>query len=864
MTENIKKFLTQANIPYHKFWYYISDKTGKKTPIGEKNNIKIEDIPKQDQKNISKPKSIFVKSKDPAKKYDEILLSKTELESLQRSYTIFLKYTDNVYCIDIDDKEINSMDDFINKTGCSLFKNCCWIQGNTKGIHIYTKINNMVSYSDQQGVYNGFDGDLIQKNNMWERSDKIVHNSENGITAFEYDDIKHIFNDKINPKPVEKKEEKKKTKKDVKKEDTPEEKKANDNENEPVENASELETYIDLGVKHKIFEKMTGHTIWTNIGFIIKNQMGEDGEDWFVKISESDPKFDENYVRGYYRQLLDKIVADHKKPLTIKTLIKYFKDADKDTALKILKDANKIIKPKNKPKSPYEDEDVDITFEPDKLSHFDSKYINTFKGQYKVQKKYIEHFISKVLRPEPQYIYIEGNKDIGRNSCIFSEGNIRTAFRHIETTIETSDDFKDVRFTDLWLNDPSIKCFNKLDFIPYNGFEEDQKDDKIYNLFTGYNPKILSSYNKEKSDIILKPFIELGLELCGGDMKHFEYFMKFMGHMIQKPNERIPICFIIKGKQGTGKNVFLNAIGSIVGKEHYITSANPKDFFGDYAEGFYHKLLVNMNECEGKDTFDFEGKIKSFITEDTITINPKNVRPSQIRNVARVLIFTNKPNPIPIDVKSSDRRYCVYQTTDKFLDKKYGTKFWTKLIEHFNKPEFIACLYDYLNNIDINVDWRAERPITEAYKEMCKLYVPIEALFFESYVNNYRGCLIKNALDDGIEGTDNESEDNNNNDWEQQQEPRNKDIYDEYVKFCKSNGFSNDKTFQPSISKFNNRITELEIPHNIVKSNGYNELRFTPKNIYDHLIKRKWINRDENDDDVIVEDVGGEDFEFEI
>jgi hypothetical protein len=30
-------------------------------------------------------------------------------------------------------------------------------------------------------------------------------------------------------------------------------------------------------------------------------------------------------------------------------------------------------------------------------------------------------------------------------------------------------------------------------------------------------------------------------------------------------------------------------------------------FFGDHAEGFYKMLLISMNECEGKDTFDFEG-----------------------------------------------------------------------------------------------------------------------------------------------------------------------------------------------------------------------------------------------------------------
>lgn len=860
----ISKFLDTENIPFFKIWYFISDKDGKKTPTNEKNNIKFDEIPARKSKPNPRPKSYFKKSKNPEKKYDEIMLSETELKTLQESYSILIKYTDTHYCIDIDDEEIHNMEDFIEKSGCDTFRLSPWIKGNTKGIHIYVKINNMVKYSDQQDVYLNFKGDLIKTNNMWERIDKKVNNYEDKIEAFDFEDIKQIFNEKMNQKPKSDVKEKK-MKNPIP--DQNEEPETEVNVIENLDNKNEIELYIKLGIQYKIFQKMKGHTTWRNLGFILKTEMGDSGEDLFIDLSKQYEKYaGDNDVREFYHTLLNTHLPDEKKPLSLATLVKYFKDADKDIAKIIIKEVKTHINPKEKKSSIYEkDDDKGYEFEVNKLTHFDSSYFNGFKSAYSIQKQYIEYFISKVLRPEPQYIYLEDdNTDIGKKSCIFSESNINTAFRHLITRIQVGDDeVKDVPFTGLWLKDPNIKCFNKLDFIPYNGFEAEQKNNKVYNLFTGYNPKILSIYTKDNQEKILKPFIDLGLELCGGNMNHFEYFMKFMGHMIQKPNERIPICFIIKGKQGTGKNVFLNAIGSIVGKEHYITSANPKDFFGDYAEGFYHKLLVNMNECEGKDTFDFEGKIKSFITEDTITINPKNVRPSQIRNVARVIIFTNKPNPIPIDVKSSDRRYCVFQTTDHHLDKKYGTKFWTKLIDHFNKCEFIACLYDHLNNIDINVDWRAERPITEAYKEMCKLYVPVEALFFESFVESYRGCMITlNDLDTPVDGEDDDS--NKDNVWEEEQEPRNKNVYDEYVKFCKTNGFSNDKTFQPSISKFNNRCSELEIPHKIIKSNGTNEFRFTPKEVYNHILKKKWINRDIDDVEVVIEDVGGEDFEFEV
>ena len=110
-----------------------------------------------------------------------------------------------MYCIDIDDYNINTMDEFISQTGCDTFKDCCWVAGNTKGIHIYAKIKNMIEYTNQVDVYQNFKGDLIHaKNNMWEKVGKEIHNYNDSIIELEYDDIKHVFNERLNPTKAKK------------------------------------------------------------------------------------------------------------------------------------------------------------------------------------------------------------------------------------------------------------------------------------------------------------------------------------------------------------------------------------------------------------------------------------------------------------------------------------------------------------------------------------------------------------------------------------------------------------------------------------------------------------------------------------
>ena len=202
MTTSLHEFLFTEKIPYLKIWYYLDDKDGCKQTIGEKNNITIEEIKiKNKQNKYFKPTYKKSKKNDQGDWINIPFSSEKERESLQQVYTIFLKYTENLYCIDIDDSNIKNMDDFISQTGCDTFKDCCWVAGNTKGIHIYAKIKNMIEYTNQVDVYKKFKGDLIHaKNNMWEKIDKEVHNYDDKIIELEYDDIKDLFNDRLNPK----------------------------------------------------------------------------------------------------------------------------------------------------------------------------------------------------------------------------------------------------------------------------------------------------------------------------------------------------------------------------------------------------------------------------------------------------------------------------------------------------------------------------------------------------------------------------------------------------------------------------------------------------------------------------------------
>jgi len=219
------------------------------------------------------------------------------------------------------------------------------------------------------------------------------------------------------------------------------------------------------------------------------------------------------------------------------------------------------------------------------------------------------------------------------------------------------------------------------------------------------------------------------------------------------------------------------------------------------------------------------------------------LRPYQIRNIARLIIFTNKSTPIPIDIRTGDRRYVVFESTDYFLNANiYNDDFWRKTIQHFKSPLFLASLYDELNGIDLNnFSFVKERPITEAYKKMIKNFIPNECLFFEEYINN------SDYLKSIINIIDIEDKDKYINEYIN---IKGSNIYESYINFLKTTGLYRDsKDFKPSTKTFYLKIEEMRFPITKRIIHNYTEIKFKPIEIMKYLIKKNWILNDYSTDE---------------
>jgi len=184
----LKEFLERNNFIYTYIWYYLNE-LGKKIPINEYNSLDKDKCIKKMKKNEISGKPWSYKKKDK-----RIYLNDKEYNSLVLCYSIYLKHIEDVYVLDIDEEGIMRLED-LPILEYNLLKGCHYTVGNTKGIHIYIRIKDMVKYKNQQKVLKSMDGDLIKKNNIWENVNKEIHGGHENLVIKEYkwEEISMIF-----------------------------------------------------------------------------------------------------------------------------------------------------------------------------------------------------------------------------------------------------------------------------------------------------------------------------------------------------------------------------------------------------------------------------------------------------------------------------------------------------------------------------------------------------------------------------------------------------------------------------------------------------------------------------------------------
>tara|TARA_R100000655_G_scaffold109684_2_gene164938 strand:+ start:2953 stop:5178 length:2226 start_codon:yes stop_codon:yes gene_type:complete len=282
-------------------------------------------------------------------------------------------------------------------------------------------------------------------------------------------------------------------------------------------------------------------------------------------------------------------------------------------------------------------------------------------------------------------------------------------------TIENRNVFKK------WLKDKNKRSYERIDFIP--SFQE--TNSRVYNTFKGFN---FEGKNIVNTDAIERFEAHIRL-LVDHEEESFIYLRNYIAHLFQKPDERPNIAIVIKSGQGVGKDLLIDFIGNILGKDMIYRTAKLDEIFEKFNGSLKNKLLLQLNEVSGTDGFSKKENLKDLITTNEININEKNLKPYTLTNYLRLFIFSN--NLIPIEIPHDDRRYCVFKS-----GRKEARPYYNQLVKDSKDDTALESIFTHFKNIDISNFDLNKRPETSAYKEMKEAAInPLFKFLFETYID---------------------------------------------------------------------------------------------------------------------------------
>ena len=193
----------------------------------------------------------------------------------------------------------------------------------------------------------------------------------------------------------------------------------------------------------------------------------------------------------------------------------------------------------------------------------------------------------------------------------------------------------------------------------------------------------------------------------------YNWILKWLAYPIQNPGAKMQTALVLHGPQGTGKNLFFDAIQTIYG-EYGLTvdQAALEDNHNDWAG---KKLFLIADEVVAQqEMHHIKNRLKNFVTCRTIRINPKHVTAHTESNHVNVVFLSNEAKPIVLE--RDDRRYCVV-----YAPKKMEAKYYASIAAEIEAGG-IAALHDFLLQVDLtDFNTNSKPPMTLAKQDLIAL-----------------------------------------------------------------------------------------------------------------------------------------------
>ena len=354
-----------------------------------------------------------------------------------------------------------------------------------------------------------------------------------------------------------------------------------------------------------------------------------------------------------------------------------------------------------------------------------------------------EEFEKNNFRLEDVMIYVCNEKDNnGDNKFLMYKYEIfKQKYAHLIFT-DYQKEYplgKKKNFVDVWNTDVNKKIYKSSQVIPH----DKECPDDVYNLWSGFAcEKTILPEDYDTKDKI-KNIKKIIFYLCENNETNYNYFMKYLSHMVKFPSTKEKVAFFFTGSMGVGKSTLKEILYKLLGSKLYTEPTDADALFTRFNKSVrLNKLVAVLDEASNmkKNTKHILG----MITNDKVSIEEKNEPKLEVMNcIQRLILLSNDVDIIKIN--NDDRRWVVFNPFN-IEDVKEKEIFFNKVYSDINDKNIMRVFYDELMSNDVEEDYNFQlnRPSTEYYEDIKTANTPLVIKFL--YNANIEDSLDNNKI----------------------------------------------------------------------------------------------------------------------
>jgi hypothetical protein len=278
-----------------------------------------------------------------------------------------------------------------------------------------------------------------------------------------------------------------------------------------------------------------------------------------------------------------------------------------------------------------------------------------------------------IVRTSTTYILVQ------KNGTVF-ELDSRSSFLNFhENDFFLTSEGKSKNKAAFWLKHPKRRTYENIIFDPIKSGDHSG----CYNIFKGFSVIAI----RGSSSLFWKHVKEV---ICFGSEEFYSYVRKWMACVVQRPS-LLSTALVLRGLQGTGKNMFVDYFGKIFGP-YFLTVTSLEHICGKFNNHLKYAYLIHANEAIWGGSKKEAGAIKALITDPTIIIEGKGKDPISIDNCRHLVVSSNEDWAVPMDL--DDRRFFVLDVSSH---QKGNLQYFEELQKEMYRGGLQALLYDLLH-----------------------------------------------------------------------------------------------------------------------------------------------------------------------